>query len=168
MRPLCVAFIGPGEGALPSDISLAEVIAETVVSRYGAFVVTGGLGGVMAAAARGATRARGVAIGITPGGEAGAAHDPHSYTVATGMGEARNAVVVNSAHIVIAIGLGWGTASEIALARRAGKQVLQIDGFLPAEVGLTSWSSDGRTLEEMAGLVLDWLEPLVTVRPDAR
>jgi hypothetical protein len=157
----CIAFIGPGDDALPRDIALAERIAEAVVSTFGAHIVTGGLGGVMAAAARGATRAGGVAIGVIPGDEAGAAHPPHSYTVATGMGEARNAIVVNSADVVIAIGLGWGTVSEIALARRAGKEVLQIDGFQRAEAGLTTWDSAGETVDAVVGAVIACLESVV-------
>lgn len=125
------------------------------MTRFDTFVVTGGLGGVMAAAARGATRAGGVAIGVIPGDASGGAHSPHTYTIATGMGEARNAIVVNSADVVVAIGHSWGTVSEIALARRAGKQVLQIDGSQQAEAGLTTWSSESS--EQLDALV----EPVI-------
>lgn len=136
-----------------------------MVGQLEAYVVTGGLGGVMAAAARGATSAGGVAIGIIPGIDPRSAFPPHSFTIATGMGEARNAVVVNSADVVIAIGLGWGTVSEIALARRAGKHVVQIDGSQPAESGLTTWSS--AELADPAELVQPLIAFLGTILGDA-
>lgn len=162
----CIAFIGPGDGATAQNVLLAELIAEAVVRDLGVAVITGGLGGVMAAAARGATRAGGVAVGVIPGDRPGSAAPPHSFTIATGMGEARNAVVVNSADAVVSIGSSWGTISEIALARRAGKQVLQIDGLQQEEDGLMSWNSaQGEQWEKIVEPVVAHLIDLLGHRP---
>jgi uncharacterized protein (TIGR00725 family) len=96
-------------------------------------VVTGGLGGVMEAACRGAREAGGRTIGILPGTERSAANAFVDVAIPTGMGEARNALVVRSADALIAIGGAYGTLSEIALALKAGKRV----------AGLGSWEIDG-------------------------
>jgi uncharacterized protein (TIGR00725 family) len=96
-------------------------------------LVTGGLGGVMEAACRGARKAGGTTIGILPGTDRSAANPHVSVAIATGLGEARNALVVRSADAVIAIGGAYGTLSEIAFALKAGKRV----------VGLGTWEIDG-------------------------
>lgn len=96
-------------------------------------MVTGGLGGVMEAASRGARQAGGLTLGILPGTDRGDANPHVEVAVPTGMGEARNALVVRAADGLIAIGGEWGTLSEIALARKGGKPV----------VGIGSWDLDG-------------------------
>lgn len=156
----CIAFIGPGDEATTNNIALAEQLAAAAVRELNLIVITGGLGGVMAAAAKGATGAGGIAIGIIPGDVPGGASEPHSFTVATGMGEARNAIVVNSADVVLAIGKSWGTLSEVALARRARKPVLQIDGQRLDEEGVTSWETAGRNSSVVVDAVLAHLATL--------
>lgn len=99
----------------------------------GAVVVTGGCSGVMEAASKGAHEAGGTTLGILPGTDRGEANEWVSVAVPTGMGEARNALVVRAADALIAIGGAWGTLSEIALARKAGKPV----------AGLASWELEG-------------------------
>lgn len=89
-----------------------------LVARAGAVLVCGGLGGVMAAAARGAREAGGLTLGILPGTSREDANPYIDVALATGMGEMRNALLVRVAGAVIAIGGGWGTLSEIALAQR--------------------------------------------------
>jgi uncharacterized protein (TIGR00725 family) len=104
-----------------------------LLARRGAVVVCGGLGGVMEAACRGASGEGGVAVGILPGLDRGAANPHVSVAVATGLGEARNALVVRAADALIAVGGAYGTLSEIALALKAGKRVL----------GLGTWEIEG-------------------------
>jgi uncharacterized protein (TIGR00725 family) len=96
-------------------------------------VVCGGLGGVMEAACRGAKDAGGTTVGILPGLDRTAANQFVDVAIPTGLGEARNALVVRAADAVIAIDGGYGTLSEIALALKAGKRV----------VGLGTWDVEG-------------------------
>ncbi len=98
----------------------------------------GGLGGVMEAACRGANEAGGVSVGILPGADRAAANRFVDIAIPTGLGEARNALVVRSAEALVAVGGGYGTLSEIAFALKAGKPVVglgswEIDGVRPAE-----------------------------------
>lgn len=111
-----------------------ELLAEEVgrrLARAGAALICGGLGGVMEAACRGARAAGGRTIGILPGSERTEANPFVDVAVVTGMGQARNVLIVLSADALIAIGGGFGTLSEIALALRHGKPV----------VGLRTWEA---------------------------
>ena len=127
-----VAVVGAG-GALEPELAANAEAVGAQLARRGAVVVSGGLGGVMAAACRGASGAGGTTLGLLPGDDRGAANRWVSVAVATGMGELRNGLVVRASDAVIAVGGGYGTLSEIALALKAGKRV----------VGLGSWEIDG-------------------------
>jgi uncharacterized protein (TIGR00725 family) len=124
---LRIAVIGPAE-APASTLALAEELGAEI-ARRGAILVCGGLGGVMEAAARGAKQAGGLTVGILPGTEAGQANPFIDVPIVTGMGEARNAIVVRCADAVIAMAGSYGTLSEIALALKMGVPV----------VGLGTW-----------------------------
>jgi uncharacterized protein (TIGR00725 family) len=104
-----------------------------LVAERGAVVVCGGLGGAMESACRGAKQAGGLTVGLLPGSDRGEANAFVDVALPTGLGEARNALVVGAADVVIAVGRGYGTLSEIALALRAGKRV----------VGLDTWDVEG-------------------------
>jgi uncharacterized protein (TIGR00725 family) len=104
-----------------------------LLAERGAVVVCGGLGGTMEAACRGARDGGGTTIGLLPGFERADANPFVDVAVPTGLGEARNALVVRAADAVIALGGGYGTLSEIALALKAGTPV----------VGVRSWQIDG-------------------------
>jgi uncharacterized protein (TIGR00725 family) len=130
-----IAVIGGSEATLPVASS-AEAVGAALASA-GAVVVCGGLGGVMAAACRGAKSAGGLTVGVLPGDDPSAANPWVDVVITTGLGEARNALVVGSAAAVIAVDGEYGTLSEIALALRAGTPV----------VGVGTWSlarPDGR------------------------
>ncbi len=105
-----------------------------LLAEKGCTVVCGGLGGVMEAVARGASEAGGTTIGILPGESRGEANPWIEHAVATGIGHARNLAVVASGDAVIAVGGAWGTASEIALARKLGRPVVVL-GEGPAITG---------------------------------
>jgi uncharacterized protein (TIGR00725 family) len=98
-----------------------------------AIVLCGGLGGVMEAVSEGAAEAGGTVVGILPGSDRSAGSPHLTLAIATGLGEARNAVLTTAADSVIAIGGGWGTLSEIGLARKKGRPV----------VGLDTWELNG-------------------------
>lgn len=130
-----IGVIGPGQ-ATAEDLARAEVVgAEVAAAR--AILVCGGLSGVMEAACRGAARAGGLTVGLLPGDDRGAANRWVSVALPTGLGEARNALLIRAADAVVAIGGGWGTLSEIALARRAGKAVVGLDTWLAQHPGTT-------------------------------
>ena len=120
-----IAVIGGSEA--PSRVAvMAEAVGAALGAR-GATVVCGGLGGVMAGACRGAKSAGGLTVGILPGTDVSAANRWVDVAIASGLGEARNALVVGSAAVVIAIGGEYGTLSEIALALRSGIPVIGVD-----------------------------------------
>lgn len=135
-RPLRLAVCGAGE-ADADLVSLAEELGRAVATA-GAVLVCGGLGGVMEAAARGAHSAGGLTIGVLPGTEASTANDWIALPLATGMGEARNTLVVRFADAVIAVGGSWGTLSEIALARKIGIPVVLLGPGPASGMGLES------------------------------
>ncbi len=117
-----IAVVGAAR-AEPAVVQLAREVGRLIAQR-GATLVCGGLGGVMEAAARGAREAGGTTIGILPGESRTAANAWIDHAVATGIGHARNLAVVASGDAVIAVGGEWGTASEIALARKLGRLVV--------------------------------------------
>lgn len=122
-----VAVCGPNE-ATPQEIEQAEAVGEAL-ARRGCTLICGGRDGVMAAACRGAKRAGGVTIGVLPGYDRHAANPWVDHVICTGMGEARNVIIVASADVVIAVGGGLGTLSEIALALKLGKRVIALGSW---------------------------------------
>jgi uncharacterized protein (TIGR00725 family) len=123
-----LAIVGPGD---TDDATVLAAAAEVgrLAALAGHDVVTGGLGGVMAAAARGAHEAGGRVVGVLPGDDPAAANEWVDEVVATGLGQARNAMVVEMADAVVGVGGSWGTLSEIAIARRLGKPVVWLYGW---------------------------------------
>jgi uncharacterized protein (TIGR00725 family) len=123
-RPTQIAVIGKGT---PDDE--LGLVAEEVGRRLaeaGAVVICGGLGGVMEGVARGASAAGGTVIGIVPSEDPVTANLWCTHVIAAGTGSARNLAVVSSGEAVIAIGGEWGTLSEIAYARQAGRPVVAL------------------------------------------
>ena len=129
---IAVCCAGSSDGALDE---LAERVG-SLIARAGAVLLCGGLAGGMEAAARGAAGSGGLTIGILPGPDATAANRFIRIPLASGLGEARNAVLVRSADVVIAIGGEWGTLSEIALARKIGRPVILLQPTLAAQLSL--------------------------------
>jgi uncharacterized protein (TIGR00725 family) len=125
-----IAVIGPGEAG-HGELAVAEEVGAAVAAA-GAGLVCGGLGGVMEAACRGARSRGGLTLGLLPGLDRDAANGWVVVAVPTGLGEARNALVVRAADAVVAIGGGWGTLSEIALALKSGVPVVGLDTWEPA------------------------------------
>ena len=141
-----VAVVGAGgEDVEPALLVAAEEVG-ALLARAGAVLVSGGLGGVMEAACRGARGAGGTTLGILPGSDRAAANAFVDVAVATGMGELRNGLVVRACDGVIAVGGEYGTLSEVALALKAGKPV----------VGIGTWEIAGvrRAPDAMAAVAL--------------
>jgi uncharacterized protein (TIGR00725 family) len=123
----CVAVIGPGR-ASAAEVAAAEEVGARLVD-LGATVVTGGLGGVMEAACRGAKSRRGLTIGLLPGLDRTEANGWVDVAIATGLGEIRNALIVRTSDALVAIGGGPGTLSEIGFALKLGRPVVGLGTF---------------------------------------
>ena len=123
-REVYIAVVGPSAGT-PAELAIGEAVGRGV-AEAGGVLVCGGMGGVMEAAAGGCADAGGRSVGILPSDSRLDANPYLTIAVATGMGEARNAIVVKTADAVIAIHGEFGTLSEIALALKMGKPVIGI------------------------------------------
>ncbi len=132
-----IAVVGPSSGT-PAELAIGEAVGRGV-AEAGGVLVCGGMGGVMEAAASGCAAAGGRSVGILPGDSRLDANPYVTVAVATGIGEARNAIVVRTADVVIAVRGEFGTLSEIALALKMGKPV----------VGLGTWelARDGEAVD---------------------
>jgi uncharacterized protein (TIGR00725 family) len=128
-----VVVCGSGQ-ATTEEVAWAEEVGR-LVADAGAVLVCGGLGGVMDAAARGCEAGGGLSIGILPGEHRDPASPHLTVSIPTGLGEARNALVVRAADAVIAIGGEFGTLSEIALALKAGTPVVGLHTWELAKAG---------------------------------
>lgn len=144
----------------PADCSAAEYeVARRIgllLAEAGVLVVTGGLGGVMEAASRGAGDGGGISLGLLPGLEASAANPFVNIRIPTGLGELRNGLLVRASAALVAIGGSWGTLSEIALARRDDKPVVCVGAWQlspPGQAALTGVRSVS-TADEAVRMVL--------------
>lgn len=131
IRPKLIGVIG-GSDVEPKYIDFAYKVGRLLAERD-AIVVCGGLGGIMESACRGAHDAGGKSIGILPFDDPNTANKYVAIPIATGIGAARNKIIVNTAESFIAISGKYGTLSEIAYALDAGKRV----------IGLGTWNIDG-------------------------
>jgi uncharacterized protein (TIGR00725 family) len=128
VREVQVSVIGSGSEWEAQAEEVGRLLAER-----GCTVVTGGGAEVMAAAARGAKQAGGRTIGILPGESPEEANEWIDFSVASGIGHARNLAVAASGDALIAVGGSWGTLSEIAFARRLGRPVVLLEGGVAVE-----------------------------------
>ena len=124
MRRTIVGVMGPGAGASQKDLEHGRRLG-ALLAQQGWVVLCGGRSaGVMDAVCRGAKEAGGLTVGVLPGDDPGGASEAVDIAIVTGMGNARNAINVLSSDLVVACGMGAGTASEIALALKSDKDVI--------------------------------------------
>lgn len=131
-RQIQIGVLGAGtagESLYKDAVRIGELLAQE-----GAIIVCGGLGGVMEAAAKGAAEAGGLVVGVLPGPDTGDANQYIGAVIATDMRHARNAIIIRSSDAAIAVGGGYGTLSEIALAMKCGVPV----------VGYKTWDAQGQ------------------------
>ena len=147
--PLRIAVSGSG-ACSANDASAAEAVGRGI-AEAGAVLITGGRTGVMEAACRGAHEAGGITVGFLPGAQAEEANPWVTVPIATGMGQGRNILVARSADAVIAVAGGWGTLSEIALARKLEVPVVLLRPTHAAGLGLPV----AGTPEEAVALALE-------------
>ncbi len=135
-----IAVVGPSEPK-PSE-ARAACIAGKLAAEAGFAVATGGLGGCMAEALRGAKEEGGLTLGILPGSDPREANPFVDLPLATGLGEMRNFLLVKVAYGVVAVGRSPGTLSEVALAVRIGKPVFALGCSFP-ELGVEEGDEEG-------------------------
>jgi len=142
-KKLFIAVVGGGK-CTPEEAAVAESVGKEL-ARRGAILVCGGLGGIMEAACKGASSEGGITIGILPSDKADTANPYVQIPIATGIGEARNLVIVRTARAVIAVSGEYGTLSEIAFALKNNKPV----------IGLNTWSLSKEGLVDSSIVVAD-------------
>ena len=153
---MLIGVIGVADASSEEE-QQAEAVG-LLIAEAGHTVICGGRGGVMAAACRGAVRSGGQTIGVLPGNDASEANPWVTLPLPTGMGEARNALITRAADVLIAIGTGWGTLSEMALAVKMDKPVIAL-GTAPFlqdfADGRVIWVEDAQTAVETALRLLE-------------
>ncbi len=112
MRRKIVAVIG-GSETTQENLKIAEKVGALIAQRK-AILITGGLGGIMNAASKGAKQADGLVIGILPTADKESSNPYVDIPIVTGMGEARNIIIARTCDCAIAIDGKYGTLSEIA------------------------------------------------------
>ena len=117
-----IAVIGAGQCESSIYQLALEVGAE--IAKRGAILICGGLGGVMEAAAKGASMAGGLTVGILPGPSCSSANPYIKVPVATDMGQARNVIIAHTADGLVAVSGGPGTLSEIGHGLKIGKPIV--------------------------------------------
>jgi len=122
-----------GAGQCDADVAERARTVGRLLGEAGCAVATGGLGGVMAAASRGAREAGATVVAILPGDDPSAATPDADVVIATGVGDARNAILANTCAAFVAVGGSYGTLSEIAFALKRSKRVVTLDSW---ELGL--------------------------------
>lgn len=124
MSKTLIGVMGPGAGATDVEMKAAFELG-ALIALEGWVIVTGGRdSGVMNAASRGAKSAGGLTVGILPTKDFKSVSDSVDIPIFTDMGQARNNINVLSSRVVIACGMGAGTAAEVALALKAKKRVV--------------------------------------------
>ncbi len=130
-RPLRIGVIGSAEAE--GEVLVAARAVGRALARAEALLVCGGLGGVMAAAAEGAAEEGGAVLGLLPGDDPRDAAPGVSIPVPTGLGEARNALVVRASEAVIAVSGEWGTMNEAAFCMKLDVPLVGVLDSLPDE-----------------------------------
>lgn len=124
-----IGVSGPGE-ATSEQLRVAQEVGR-LLGEAGHVVLTGGLGGVMAAASKGARAAGATVVGLLPGTDRSAANEYLTVALPTGLGELRNGLLVRACDVLICVPGGWGTLSEVSLAMRTGVPVVMIGEWAP-------------------------------------
>ncbi|MEG3845844.1 TIGR00725 family protein [Microcoleus sp. herbarium19] len=127
MKKIIIGIMGPGESATSTDLENAYQLGK-LIAEAGWILLTGGRNvGVMEAANKGAKAANGLTVGILPGNDTRGISEAVDIAIVTDMGNARNNINILSSNVIIACGMGAGTASEIALALKADKPVILLN-----------------------------------------
>jgi uncharacterized protein (TIGR00725 family) len=154
-RPKTIAVVGPGEGAREPDVALGFELGKLIAERGWILLSGGRAAGVMDGVNRGAKAAGGLTVGIVP--RTGVAiSEAVDIPIITDMGDARNNIIVLTGDVIISCGVGGaGTASEIALALKAGKHVVLLGA---SEEARSYFKTIGRHLVHVAATPAEAVE----------
>ena len=155
--------MGAGEQATAIDLQIAYELGE-LIAIAGWITLSGGRNlGVMDAVSRGAKSRGGLTIGILPRIDSEIS-DSIDIAIITDMGNARNNINVLSSHAIVACGIGAGTASEIALAIKAGKPVILMTHDETAQTFFRSLNPDLVQIAATVEIALSQLRVIVTTQ----
>ncbi|MDJ0690129.1 MAG: TIGR00725 family protein [Xenococcaceae cyanobacterium MO_188.B32] len=127
MRKIIIGVMGPGNLATPTDLNNAYQLGQLIAQNRWILLTGGRKAGVMEAASKGAKMAGGLTVGILPGSNTDGIAEGVDIAIVTDLGNARNNINVLSSEVVIACGMGTGTASEVALALKNQKKVILLN-----------------------------------------
>ena len=153
-RRLRIAVIGSAEASAEAWATAHAV--GRALARAEALVVCGGGGGVMAAAAEGARDEGGEVLGILPGDNPDAASEGVSIPLPSGLGEARNSLVVKAAEAVIAVAGGWGTLNEAALCMKIGRPLVGVRDELGERFDIERFEDPAAAVARALELATEW------------
>ena len=142
MRKTVIGIMGPGAGATQTDLQNAHQLGELIAQQNWVLLTGGRNSGVMEAASQGAKKANGFVIGILPTTDANSISQAVDIAIFTDMGNARNNINILSSDVVVACGMGVGTASEVALALKAKKNVILLNTGEESKLFFQSLSKD--------------------------
>ena len=145
-----ISLIGDGKVQEDSELYKAAEKVGYLIAKKGYVLVCGGLFGVMEAGAKGAKKGGGLTVGILPGYETFS--NPYiDIKIPTGMGQARNVLVISSSDIIVAVGGSYGTLSEIGHALKLGKEV----------IGYRTWEIEGVKNYKTAETFLSYIDSVI-------
>ncbi len=142
MKKTIIGVMGPGNGATSTDLKNAYKLGELIAESSWVLLTGGRNVGVMDAASRGAKAANGLTIGILPSNDLNGISEAIDIPIITDMGNSRNNINVLSSDVIIACGMGAGTASEIALAIKNHKTVILLNNHPESQTFFTSLSPE--------------------------
>jgi uncharacterized protein (TIGR00725 family) len=149
-KTILIGVIGAGE--CDDEIRELAYRVGSLIAKSGWGMVCGGLGGVMEGACHGASDAGGLTIGILPGDTPDTANPYVSVPIATGMGIARNIIIVRSARVAIAISGRFGTLSEIAYCLQLGVPVISLRSHAVSP-DIIQVDTPEQAIEKAAGII---------------
>ncbi len=164
MRKIVIGVMGPGDNATAADLHHAYELGQGI-AQEGWVLLTGGRNaGVMDAASKGAKAAGGLTIGILPSNNTSAVSEAVDIAIVTDMGNARNNINVLSSDVVIACGMGTGTASEVTLALKSHKKVVLLADHSESQLFFTSLSKGNIFLATSPEAAIKFVKEVLTER----
>ena len=164
MRKTIIGVMGPCNLATPTDLDNAYQLGQ-LIAQNGWILLTGGRkAGVMEAAIKGANKAGGLTLGILPGNNTDGIAESVDIAIVTDLGNARNNINVLSSDVVIACGMGMGTASEIALALKNQKKVILLNEHQESQQFFCSLSPENILIANNPEQAIELVKEIISLK----